>query len=273
MQKFNGYRIKGKNIEPLETVLKRARENIKEAATEEYHRLLSEEIAELVDDIVMNIKPRPDCPIVQAARSLLDQRIIDSENLNSGTEFNLCASVQIIPDGDGYTYLILSAANPIIESAFASTPGIEDYTTPLETDNLKGSEATIQSSKWMALCKKYNGESSILTATLTSRIEFDASRLRTLSKNDRASARARRHLTTLLLNRYACGRQIPNDQLMRMLDYALLRLMGEAEEIELNKITQELLGLLPDYTIDEIMRDPRAPVKENSEVEEINESE
>ena len=205
MQKFSGYRIKGKNIGPIETVLVRARDSLHEAATEEYHRLLSEEIAELVDDIAMNVRQRPDCPLLDVAANLLNQRVMDAENTNAGTEYDLRAGVQLIPDGDGYTYCILSAANPILEQAFAETSGVEDYTTPLEADIVNGIEISPQSVKWQELDKRYNGESPLISATLTTRIQLDKSRIRTLNKSDRAAVRARRHLTTLLLNRYAGG--------------------------------------------------------------------
>lgn len=257
MQKFHGYRVRSKNLGQIETILGRARATVHEAATEEYHRLLSDEISELVDDVAMNIRPRPDCSIREAAQSTLNQRIMDAENFSTGTEYDLRAGVQIIPEGDDYTYFILSVSNPLLEEAFASTPEIEDYTTPLETDQFKGVEATPQSAKWEAINKRYNGETPMLSASLTSVIDFDAARLRAIDKNTRAAVRARRHLTTLLLNRYACGKNIPNDQLMRMLDLAFLRLTSESETLALERTTTELLQILPDYTISDILLDPR----------------
>lgn len=267
MQKFSGYRIKNRNIGALEAALMRAKENVCEAASEEYHRMLSEEAANVVDDIAMNIRPRPDCPIVDTAISMLNQRIMDAENFNSGTEYDLRAGVQIISDGDGYTYLILTVSNPLLEEAFATTTGIDDYTTPVEVDQLKGSESTKQSDKWESLNRRYDGESPMMSAALTSLVKYDKSFLRVIDKASRAATRARHHLTTLLLNRYACGKNIPNDQLMRVMDNALLRLSLDVEAIELTHITAELMGILPDYSIDDITRNPLQP-SEHSYIEE-----
>ena len=75
MSQFLGYRIKSTNIKKLETILLAAKLNLKEAAKSEYHRLLSEEITEIFDDIILGVIERPNCPIIDVAVNQLNTRI------------------------------------------------------------------------------------------------------------------------------------------------------------------------------------------------------
>ena len=249
MQKFHGYRSKGATASFVEQILLNAKENIRNAAQEEYHLLLSDEISQLIDDIAMNIRQRPETSILDAAVESLNHRIMEAENFNTGTEYDLRSGVQVIPDDDGYTYFIFTAANPLLEAAFASTPGMEDYTVGILPSEIEGNRPTEQARKWDVLNKRYGNASPILSANLTSQVELDTSLIQIIDKKERAAARARRHLTTILLNRYACGKEIPNNQLMPMLDRALSRLLYEEELGELQRITDELMRILPEYDL------------------------
>ena len=260
MQRFCGYRTKESQTQSIETLLLRAKENIRQAAQEEYHRLLSDELAELIDDVAMSLRPRPDRPILIAATEQLNKQIMDAENFNSGTEYDLRAGVQIIPDSDGYIYLIFTAANPLLEQAFAANECIEDYTVGISPAGQRDNGPNEQAQKWEALNKRYNGASPLMSASLTCQMELDTSMLRIDNRATRATTRARRHLTTLLLNRYACGQEIRNDRLMLFLDKALARLLQEGDDGELARITDDLIRILPDYDLEFIQRDPQAAV-------------
>lgn len=262
MQKIHGYRFKGGTAFCVEQILLKAKENIRQAAQEEYHLLLSDEICQLIDDVAMNLRPRPDTSILEAAVEALNRRILEAENFNTGTEYDLRSGVQVIPDDDGYTYFIFTASNPLLETAFASTPGIEDYTVAIQPSETDDNSPTEQPVKWDALEKRYGGSSPILSANLTSQVELDPSLLWIVDKRERAASRARRHLTTILLNRYACGKEIPNNQLLPMMDKALSRLLYEEENGELQRITDELTCILPDYDLAFIQKPPSAKVTE-----------
>lgn len=256
MQKFHGYRVKGATASFVEQILLKAKENIQQAAQEEYHLLLSDEVSQLIDDIAMNLCSRPNIPILDAAAETLNHRIMEAENFNTGTEYDLRSGVQVIPDDDGYTYFIFTSANPQLEAAFASTPGIEDYTVAIQLSDIDDNNPTEQSVKWDTLNKRYSGSSPIISANLTSQVDLDPNLIRIIDKNERAAVRARRHLTTVLLNRYACGKEIPNSQLMPILDKTFSRFLFEEENGELQRITDELLRILPEYDLSFIQKNP-----------------
>lgn len=257
MREFHGYRIKSTNITEVERTLRAAKMNLAEAAKEEYHRMLSEEVAELVDDVTLGVKPRPNITILDAAVNILNEQVSNAENIGTGTEFDLRSGVTIIPD-KGYTYMLLSVSNQALEPAFAGTEGIEPYTVGLGmTDG--SDEQDARSKKWERLYKRSESNPSLLTASLTTMIQVDPKLLTFPDKKERASIRARRNLTSRLLNQYACGREIKSDRLMPLLDRALARILTDETSAVLVQMTEQLMSILVDIDIDLITKDPNAP--------------
>lgn len=258
---LGGYRIKTTNISRVEHILKTARNALHKAAIEEYHRMLAEDIAEIVDDVTLNIRQRPQGKILDAAIQLTNERISRAEATGNGTEYDLRVGVTIVPDR-GYTYLMLSASNDVLVRAFANVPGIEDYTFS-ETDDRD--VVTEKEAKWEELYKRYNGDTPMMNAALTTQLSVDIEKLVYPSKLERAQTRARRSLTSRILNQYACGQEIKSGQLMPLMDKALAMVCTPAMQEELEAMTAQLSTTLIDITNDIVMRDTTAAVSNDSE--------
>lgn len=252
---IHGYRIKTPSISKVETILLAAKNNVREAADRQYHELLSEEVSALVDGITLNIYQRPPCSIFDEAVRRLNDKINRTEMTSSGTEYDLRAGVSIIPDG-GYTYLMFSANNPALEDAFASTKQIEPYA--VSGDDVNSEEAK----KWESFCERYHRESPMLSASLTSRMSADVDKLTYASPLERAQTIARHNLTRLLLNQYACGREIQQQDLMSTLDKALSRLVEDDQMSALSEMTMQLSSTLIEITKELVVFDPSKPKSE-----------
>lgn len=264
MKQFHGYRIKTTNIGTVENTLRAAKRNLAEASKEAYHRFLGEEIAELVDDVTLNIRQRPNISILDAAVKILNEKVSAAESRSTMTEYDLRSRATIIPDKT-YTYLLFIASNPTLEKAFADTAGIEDYSVGLDPNAENTGEDSVRAKKWERLCKRTEEAPSLLIAPLTSQIKVDPSILVFPDKETRASIRARRTLTSRYLNQYASGEKIMQDQLMPLLDKALERILSEEATEQLEQMKNQLCNMLIDITMDLVMRDPNAPIEVPSE--------
>jgi len=263
-RQFLGFRIKSNNIGKVEAILRNAKANLAAAASEEYHRFLSEEVCELVDDIAMNIKPRPaNMTILEAATQSLNRSISAAETLTTGTEYDLRSGVSIIPD-KGYTYLLLTVWNPALAPAFGQTEGIEPYTVGFGTSLGDNEEQDIRAKKWERLFRRTQAEPSLLTATLTSVMQVEPKMLVFPGKKDRAYVRARRTLTSRLLNQYANGESISSDRLMPLMDKALARVLDDEYTAELDNMANQLMNILVDIDLPLITTLPGVPIDDVS---------
>lgn len=258
MAQFLGYRIKSTNIGKVEKILRLAKVRLNDAASAEYHRLLSEEVCELVDDVTLGVCQRPEYPLLEEATNRLNNRVSRAEFSSSGTEYDLRAGVTIIPDSQ-YTYLILNVSNPELEKAFCDTPGIEDY--KVNDGDVQNNAMTAAAAKWDELRKRCEAQPSLLSAGLTNRMNVDPEKLTYDTPIVRAKVRARRSMTSRLLNQYACGKEIKSAELMPMMDKALEKLMDPDVQAEMDDMTAQLASTLIEITTDLVLHDPRQPAQ------------
>lgn len=271
MEQFHGYRIAKTNIRQVERVLLKAQEQVRQACMEEFHRLLAEEVANLVDDIALNIVPQPERAILDVAADMLFEKIRFAESRALPLEYNFASSVQIMPDRDAI-YLMFNTLNPNLQEAFASSPDVEDFVVNLEPSST-GEDDPVQterSKKWMALQKEYENKPIVLCANFSQSLSIDKGLLSGyfVSKTDRAAVRARREMMNRLFNMYACGKEVPPYKVMCVLDQVLLKLMDERIESEMNRLKQQLLAILPEITIEMIC--PPEPQKGEKKEEAEN---
>lgn len=263
MGMFLGYRIKSTNISRVASILQKAKENLYEGAMEEYHRLLSEEIAGVVDDITLNLMQRPPHPILDEAVRRLNAQIERAETLGTGTEYDLRAGVTVIPDKT-YTYLMLSVSNPSLVEVFAKTGGIEDYTVDMTAER-ENSVPSERAAKWESLRKACGNGGVSFTAALTNRMVVEPERLTLIPKEDRAMDRARWNMTARLMNSYAGGQEIHGEQLMPILDKALLRLT-DCESEAMAEMSRRLAATLIDISMDLVTKDPRQSTQDEEAI-------
>lgn len=254
MKPFPGYRIRQTNLYLVEQILFEARKNLFAAAMAEYHRFLSNEVCELVDDITLGVMQRPDIPILTAAKTRLDDTIARAELSTNGTEYDLRASVSIIPQEDA-TYLLFNASNPALQKAFAKTRGIEDCT--VSEDDVQRGVKTEMAKKWEELRKNSETHPIILNASLANRVELDEKMLQFEEPLVRAKVRARRNMTARLMNQYACGQEIQSAQLMSVMDKALTALTEKETQLEMDDMARQLATTLIKVTHELVLADPK----------------
>lgn len=257
MSELLGYIAKTSNIVKIESILKEARDNVHRAALKEYHRMLSEELAELVDDIALNVTARPECPLFNVAVERLNAKISGAEMSSSGTEYDLRAFVTIFPQ-PGATYFLLNVSNAELEKAFLKTHGVDAYKVS-DADVIADTRSE-KAEKWDEIRKRSQTSPSILSASLTTRLEAEVDRITFIPPTERAQTRARRSVTSRLMNQYACGKEIRASELMPILDKALMRLEDKDVQEELREKTSSLMTLLPTITKAMVSEDPRRTI-------------
>jgi len=277
MNHFKGYKANVREIAQIERILKEAKSNIASAAREEYHRLLSDEITIICDDISLGIRERPNCSLLNLAIEVLNQKIFQTETKGIHTEYNLCSAVSLIPDSeDDCTYIIFNSANPILEEAFAVTNGVEDFSFDLDERNAENTQSD-RSKKWGVLEKRYIDSPILLNTTFTSQMTVDTSVLCFEEKDVRASIRARHQAMNQYMREYAAGREIHPSELMRYMDFALGKAVSEQGEADMEEMKAKLMSILPDIAVDVITKDPtalaEAPPDENNESEGVKKDE
>lgn len=261
MSKFRGYKIDTTNICRIEAILDDAKKNIAAAAKEEYHRLLSDILNELCTDISLHVIDRPNIPVLDAAVNILNQKITQTENLNLGTEFDLRSGTSIIPDKDDKCiYIIFNAANPLLEDAFAATKGILDFTVEMDESVEHAENERVR--KWMKLQKRMQDTPILMHATLTSTIEVDKTLLRFDPKKDRATERARHHLMNRYMQMYSGGQQIQPQDLMRVMDQAMSRLLSETGEADMRMVEAQLMDILTEIDLETVILNPKSAIAE-----------
>ena len=255
LEKLRGYRIKSTNINRINRILQAAKTNIQMAANEEFHRLLCEEITELVDNIALGIVERPqDRTILQAALDRLMDKVRFAEGNNLSMEYNLRTAIQIFPDKDATYFLFFG--NVIFEEAFAMTQGIEDYTVEIEVSDTTETVLSEKAVVWNRLQSEYKDNPSILCGNFNLNLNIDESLLIFPDVKDRAEERARQNLTSRYMNMYSLGRQIDPQDLMPVMDRALIRLMDDESKEQLDIMTAQLRQILPEITLDMIRPAP-----------------
>jgi hypothetical protein len=257
---INGYKIAGTNLKNIEQTLQEARKNVREAETEVYARLLSREITELVDDIAMNIVPRPDIPIIVAAEHLLAEKLRFA-GAGADTEYNLEVSANILTDGKD-TYVLLHSKNQTLIDAFKSTQGIADFTVQSSSTLMADrQDETKEMKKWSRLRGKYgdNLMLSAMSAVISGPVELDEQRLAFESPADRAGVRARHTITNRLLALYANGKEIPPHKLMAHMDSAFEAMLSEDNQFLVGDMALKLAAVLPNITLELVKADPKAP--------------
>ena len=275
MIEIRGYKIKGASLIRLEVVLKEARQAILEATKEEYHRMLAEEVADIVDDVAMGLIPRPNAPVLTVAESGLQERI-NRSGLGFDTEYNLKASVAVMTDGKD-TYLILYCKNAELIQAFENSSksgALINYNLVRDDSFLSGTDRveTPELKKWEQLKEAYGDSVSQtgLTADLSAQVWMDAEELSFPAVADRARDRARYDYTNRMLSHYSAGLDIQPHKLMRLTDRALAAAISEDGEEEIERMTAHLAGILPPITLELITNDPNGRMPDDKERQEEN---
>lgn len=249
MDNLQGYKIQSADICKVNAVLHLARKRVMEAQKEEFHRLLSEEITEIVDDAALKVTAKLQEDILKEAEMRLREKIAYTSRRGYNNAYNFEATVSIIPSSNANeTYLMLYCVNDLVREAFATTEGIEDYSLDSDASQPEQEKRT---KVWNQL-KDENGEDNplIIKAFLSGPIAVDAKLLKFSTAAARASVRARQHLMNLRLQMFSFGQEIRPEQLMPKIDLMLDTITLDDSD-DMDTIADAIEPQLPEISVDE----------------------
>lgn len=244
MYAIKGYKVNKLSLKKAESVLDEAKKKIEVIATKRYYDLLSAEIENLVDNIVLgSVSKAPDKSIFEMATDILNNRIAVATSRRDNIEFNLSATAYILTH-ENDTYIELSSVTEIYDSVFPNIDRVEDCSV-IEGESILPSDDP-NYAIWKEIINKYNKE-TFLTMRLYPIRAVPKPSFNQLTFNSvevRADRKARHHVANILLGAYGGGEQIPPHKLMEYMDSALLRTTDAAMtpiiKQEMNKLTQIL---------------------------------
>lgn len=247
MNIITGYKLHTRDFSEVENALILMQQTIEKIAVKKYHELLSEEVEILIDNISLNIIPRPtDRTVLDIAQESLNQKIAYASGNNLPIEYNMNVSVHVLTSED-YTYFRLNAAYDIYHKELSKLPGL----IPCSVRNGEGSAENKEI--WEYLMKKYEtGIQPCITQLFPKGpIAVDKKKLKFSSPLQRSKRIARHNLTNKYLAMYAGNKEIPNYKLMEYMDRSLEALTSlPRSKSELTQMEVQLRTILPNITIE-----------------------
>lgn len=244
---ITGYRLETQDAAMIESTMTDLQNTITKQGTAHYQKLLSEEIQTLIDNISLNILPRPmDVSLLDAAKKELDAKIAYATGRLLPTRYNLYASAQIMLL-DSHTYIKIQSSTPLYKSALSKVKGLTSYSYDPRSSTGQEERGEI----WNKLMEKYAGQNvPVCSVQLFPRgpIDVDPTKLKFDSPLQRARIIARHNLTNQLLGMYGSGKEIPPYKLMRYMDLALEDLTQQNAKREMQSMVAHLQTILINIT-------------------------
>lgn len=244
---ITGFQLETQNAAAIELAISSILDAVTKQGTTHYHKLLSEEVQTLIDDISLNILQRPtDLSLLEVAKKELDAKIAYATGRLLPTRYNLYASVQIMLM-DSQTYIKFQSSTPLYKSALSKVKGLTSYS--YDSRGSTGQEE--RGETWNKLMEKYAGQNApACTVQLFPRgpIDVDPAMLKFDSPLQRARIIARHNLTNQLLGMYGSGKEIPPYKLMQYMDLALEDLTQQNIKREMQNMVAHLQTILINIT-------------------------
>lgn len=238
-------------LEEMEDLLGEMQAALFKKAETEYHRLLSAEIMDLVDDMALNIRERPgNISILDFARNILDERINAAMRMQAPTAYNMSAMANVFPELEKrkYCYILLSAPNPVFYKALRAIERLRPYDVSPVQDTAEQKKRAEEWKRAMELHREIPPMG--VQFRLAENFTFQEKRLKFEGPYKRAEKRARWQFLNQRLGMFGMGQNIPNFKLMPYLDWAMEEYLRTEFRGELMEMKQRLRLLLPAITPD-----------------------
>lgn len=247
---IKGYKIPKLSLKKTEEVIAKAKSEIMKIAERHYRNLLSTELENLIDGIILGTEPEPvDISLFDFAVNRLNQRIATASARKVNTEYNMTASANLFSYKND-TYIELVALTELYDRVFDEIPGVENYGVRLQETFIP--EDDPKADVWKNIIEKYKTESTFVIRLypVYQMTQPSFEQLSFHSVKERAEKLARHYLTNVLLSAYSGGEQIPPHKLMEYMDCALLRASDEALVSVLEEKEKQLMTTLLEITSD-----------------------
>ncbi len=255
---IKGYKAETTDLLEVEELLHRLQELILVQGRKLYTELFADEIETLCDEISFNVVPRPNIPVYDAARQVLDQRVSNATGRGLPLPYNFNVQT-LVYTLKGAVYIRVVSNNEKLLAKLKKAPsGLIDFSA--RDDGNTHAEETV----WNEIMEIYTGRQKPLVYQVFAceGVEPEWKRISEHfhSRAERADVRVRYQLTNSLLNMIGMGQQISPHKLMPYFDEALGYLDNPAIKADANRMKMQALQSVINITEELVMQDPNAPV-------------
>lgn len=257
-----GYKCNAADVLTVEENLQSLREMICIQGTKLYTSLLANEIESIVDEVALNVIPRPQTSIYNAARQVLDQKISNATGRGLLLPYNMGIQLAVYTF-NGEVYIAMNTNNERLVDAMKRAPaGFSDFS--VRDDSPENTETRSRETVWNEIMQIYSGcrKPLIYQFLACDGAEPTWKKIseRFRSRTERAEARIRYQQTNQLLNMIGMNQQIPSHKLMPYIDEALSYLEDRAIRADAERMMPQAMQTIVNITEEMVMHDPSSPV-------------
>jgi len=267
---FKGYKIPGTDICNLEAALNEIKEKAELKAKRIYAELLAKEIEIYVDDIALNILPRPqDASIYEKCVIELNNKIAWAISNSAPTVYNLSVHSSVFTYKNDM-YIRLNIPNERLVSELNKIPNLASFDF---SDRGTASSEEI-ANVWDEIREIYPEATAYMHRQLCPNGPFDV-KWKNISQyfhtpSERLDLRVRYTLTSELLNLIGMKKEIPNVRLLHYLDEAMLMLEQPLIKKEALARKNKASTVFVNITESLVKKDPRDKAPETFEESEVD---
>lgn len=262
---IKGYKCSSTNFAEVEEAIQKLKNFICIQGVKLYTTLLANEIETLVDEIALNVVPRPQISIYMAAKQALDQKVSNATGRGLLIPYNFGIQLAVYSYKDA-VYIKMNTNNERLIDTLKKPPtGLANFS--LHDDRLDNAEEKSHEAIWNEIMNIYHGDKIPLiyqfVACAGANPAWKKLSEKFRSRNERAAVRIRYQQTNQLLNMIGMNQQIPPHKLMPYLDEAFAYLGDKAIQADAERMMPQALQTIVNITEEMVMRDPSAQVPTN----------
>jgi hypothetical protein len=261
-----GYVCEAGDLLAIEETIQKLRDLITIQGHKLYTELFAKEIELLFDDVALNVVPRPQIPIYDAAKQMLDQKIGNATGRGLLLPYNFGIQISIY-SYKGHTYIRLNTNNERLIRALKKAPaGLKDYS--LFDDRQDNAEQKSRETVWNEIMEAYSGDRTPFSQHIFAceGVNPDWKKIseKFSSRTQRAELRVRYQQTNQLINLIGMGQQIPPHKMMPYFDEALLYLSDDAVVADAKRLMPQALQSVINITEELVKHDPQDDVPQGA---------
>ena len=263
-----GYKAKSTDLQSLEEAIQSLQTLILTQGRKLYTELLAGEIETLVDDVALNVVPRPDIPLYNAAWSVLDQKISNATGRGFPLPYNFGIQLSVYTL-KGVVYIKMNTNNERLVKAIKRTPaGLQDFS--LHDDRSDNPEEQKRETVWNEIMELYRNENRKPLVYQILACEHADPEWKNISgkfhsREQRAETRIRHQLTNQILNALGMGQQIPPHKLMPYMDESLSYYGLDGIQADVRRMMPQTLQSIINITEELVKRNPREDAQQTFE--------
>ena len=247
---IKGYKLNSTDFVDIEKALNDLQGSIQKHGQDVYNKLFAATIEQVVDDIALNVIPRPNQSIYDAARAELEQKIGYASANGLPDEYNFSAQIAIYLHEQA-TYFNVIVENKTIERKCGIPQGLQAF--DCTEDDAYGTEKT-----WAAISEAYKDTTTLrrqFHALQTTAPDYKPVSKHFQTRAQRIKTRIRWQQTSVCMNMLGMGKEIPPHKLMSCFDEAIMLLSAPQMKRDAQNMEVQLAQTMVNITEDMVRRD------------------